>query len=538
MQSGQEVVYLHLDDIIPNRFQPREVFDERALKELAASIKEHGVIQPIIVRQVNNKYEIIAGERRYKASALAGMTKIPAIVNNLDDKEAAKVALLENLQRKNLNPIEEARTYQKILELDQMTQDSLAKTMGKSQSAVANKLRLLSLPDEIQLALLKEEISERHARTLLNIDDIEKQKEFLKRIINEKMSVRNLEEEIKKYNSQKNNGGAEMNNSLIDTNSIVNVPQQQQQVPLMQENQISNQVPNLMESFNAIETNSNNNNQMPMQQLNNEQNTSIPEASNVENNGNLNINNNVVNYGNIDEDEIQNENIKFDDNNKSTAGQTIDINDMKANTVDIDQIISQQQNNSENNDNNEKISNELDSLLNIKNPEQSGFNPMKELINESNEDNNKDDYFQAPDLMSIQLPNATNNINSVIDNGTQQIPGLNNIPLQNNNSQSENNQSMNDFTSINNKSFFNNSNPIKEESNKNNIKTLGMALMEETYNLPKNEVNTNSGLSMNQMIDQIRKTVQMLERNGAKIDTDEIDFENQYQIVIRIDKNN
>ena len=537
MQSGQEVVYLHLDDIIPNRFQPREVFDERALKELAASIKEHGVIQPIIVRQVNNKYEIIAGERRYKASALAGMTKIPAIVNNLDDKEAAKVALLENLQRKNLNPIEEARTYQKILELDQMTQDSLAKTMGKSQSAVANKLRLLSLPDEIQLALLKEEISERHARTLLNIDDIEKQKEFLKRIINEKMSVRNLEEEIKKYNSQKNNGGAEMNNSLIDTNSIVNVPQQQQ-VPLMQENQISNQVPNLMESFNAIETNSNNNNQMPMQQLNNEQNTSIPEANNVENNGNLNINNNVVNYGNIDEDEIQNENIKFDDNNKSTAGQTIDINDMKANTVDIDQIISQQQNNSENNDNNEKISNELDSLLNIKNPEQSGFNPMKELINESNEDNNKDDYFQAPDLMSIQLPNATNNINSVIDNGTQQIPGLNNIPLQNNNSQSENNQSMNDFTSINNKSFFNNSNPIKEESNKNNIKTLGMALMEETYNLPKNEVNTNSGLSMNQMIDQIRKTVQMLERNGAKIDTDEIDFENQYQIVIRIDKNN
>ena len=537
MQSGQEVVYLHLDDIIPNRFQPREVFDERALKELAASIKEHGVIQPIIVRQVNNKYEIIAGERRYKASALAGMTKIPAIVNNLDDKEAAKVALLENLQRKNLNPIEEARTYQKILELDQMTQDSLAKTMGKSQSAVANKLRLLSLPDEIQLALLKEEISERHARTLLNIDDIEKQKEFLKRIINEKMSVRNLEEEIKKYNSQKNNGGAEMNNSLIDTNSIVNVPQQQQ-VPLMQENQISNQVPNLMESFNASETNSNNNNQMPMQQLNNEQNTSIPEASNVENNGNLNINNNVVNYGNIDEDEIQNENIKFDDNNKSTAGQTIDINDMKANTVDIDQIISQQQNNSENNDNNEKISNELDSLLNIKNPEQSGFNPMKELINESNEDNNKDDYFQAPDLMSIQLPNATNNINSVIDNGTQQIPGLNNIPLQNNNSQSENNQSMNDFTSINNKSFFNNSNPIKEESNKNNIKTLGMALMEETYNLPKKEVNTNSGLSMNQMIDQIRKTVQMLERNGAKIDTDEIDFENQYQIVIRIDKNN
>ena len=112
-----EVVYLHLDDIIPNRFQPRQVFDEKALKELAVSIKEHGVIQPIIVRNIGNKYEIIAGERRYKASAMAGLTTIPAIIRNLDDKESSKVALLENLQRKNLNPIEEAKTYQKILEL-------------------------------------------------------------------------------------------------------------------------------------------------------------------------------------------------------------------------------------------------------------------------------------------------------------------------------------------------------------------------------------------------------------------------------------
>jgi len=193
-----EVVQLYLDDIIPNRFQPREVFDEKALKELAVSIKEHGVIQPIIVRSVNGKYEIIAGERRYKASALAGLTKIPAIVRDLDDKESSKVALLENLQRKNLNPIEEARTYQKILELDQMTQEELAKTMGKSQSAVANKIRLLSLSDAVQDALLKEEISERHARALINIPDTKKQKEMLKKVIDEKMSVRVLEEEIKK----------------------------------------------------------------------------------------------------------------------------------------------------------------------------------------------------------------------------------------------------------------------------------------------------------------------------------------------------
>ena len=195
-EMKDEVVQLYLDDIIPNRFQPREVFDEKALKELAVSIKEHGVIQPIIVRNVNGKYEIIAGERRYKASALAGMTRIPAIIRDLDDKESSKVALLENLQRKNLNPIEEARTYQKILEIDQMTQEELAKTMGKSQSSVANKLRLLSLPDEVQEALLKEQVSERHARALISVPDSKKQSELLKKVINNKMTVRALEDEI------------------------------------------------------------------------------------------------------------------------------------------------------------------------------------------------------------------------------------------------------------------------------------------------------------------------------------------------------
>lgn len=219
-----EVVQLYLDDIIPNRFQPREVFDEKALKELAVSIKEHGVIQPIIVRNVNGKYEIIAGERRYKASALAGMTKIPAIIRNLDDKESSKVALLENLQRKNLNPIEEARTYQKILEIDEMTQDELAKTMGKSQSSVANKIRLLSLPDEVQNALLKEQISERHARSLLNIDDPKKQKDMLKKVIDTKMSVRQLEDEIKSYTQKEQTTINPINEDIIDNNYINNSP--------------------------------------------------------------------------------------------------------------------------------------------------------------------------------------------------------------------------------------------------------------------------------------------------------------------------
>src|SRR5574344_1768752 len=179
MNLEKEVFELAIDDIMPNRFQPREVFDDESINELAQSIKEHGVIQPIIVRKIGDKYEIVAGERRYRASQVAGKTTIPALIRNIDDKESAKIALLENLQRKNLTSIEEARTYQTILKLDNLTQEELAKTLGKSQSAIANKLRLLNLIPEVQDALLHEKISERHARSLLNIEDPVKQKELL-----------------------------------------------------------------------------------------------------------------------------------------------------------------------------------------------------------------------------------------------------------------------------------------------------------------------------------------------------------------------
>ena len=196
MNLDKEIFDIYLKDIMPNRFQPREVFDETALKELSDSIKEHGVIQPILVRKVGDKYELIAGERRFRASELAGKETIPAIVTVMDDKEAAKVALIENLQRKDLSPIEEAKTYQTILRLDNMTQEELAKNLGKSQSAIANKLRLLNLDDKVQTALLNGEISERHARSLLNLPDKEKQQQRVDKIIQNRMTVRQLDEEI------------------------------------------------------------------------------------------------------------------------------------------------------------------------------------------------------------------------------------------------------------------------------------------------------------------------------------------------------
>ena len=196
MNLDKEVFDIALGDIIPNRFQPREVFDDQALAELAQSIKEHGVIQPIIVRKVGDKYEIVAGERRFRASQMAGKETIPALVKNLDDKETAKIALLENLQRKDLTPIEEAKTYQTILKLDNLTQEELANNLGKAQSTVANKLRLLNLDESVQTALLNEKISERHARSLLNIEDKMKQKELLDKVILNRMTVRQLDQEI------------------------------------------------------------------------------------------------------------------------------------------------------------------------------------------------------------------------------------------------------------------------------------------------------------------------------------------------------
>ena len=193
-----QVQNINIDLIIPNRFQPRLSFDEKALNELAESIKQHGIIQPLIVRKLADKYEIIAGERRYKAATLAGLSTVPVIVTNLSDAKSAEVALVENIQRKNLSSIEEALSYKRKIDKDNLTQEQLAKLLGLSQSTVANRLRLLNLSNEVQDALLKEKISERHARSLLQISDKNKQTELLNRIITERLTVRQLDEIIKK----------------------------------------------------------------------------------------------------------------------------------------------------------------------------------------------------------------------------------------------------------------------------------------------------------------------------------------------------
>ncbi len=215
MQNNEKkVVELNLGDVLPNRFQPRIKFDEESINELAASIRKYGVIQPIVVRQIGDKYEIIAGERRYKASVIAGKETIPAIIYDLSDKDSVEIALLENVQREDLTPIEKAVSYKKILDMGYINQEDLAQKIGKSQSSIANTLRLLNLAEEVQEALLETKISERHARSLLKIKDEKQQVMMLNRIINERLTVRKTDEEIEKmFKEEGNNGG------------IVNVPE-------------------------------------------------------------------------------------------------------------------------------------------------------------------------------------------------------------------------------------------------------------------------------------------------------------------------
>lgn len=199
-EQYEEVLKIPLKSIVPNRFQPRTVFDESKIDELARTIHTHGVIQPIVVRKIEDDlYEIIAGERRFRAMTKLEWELVPAIVRNLSDKETASVALIENLQREELTAIEEALAYQKLLELHELTQEALAQRLGKGQSTVANKIRLLKLPQIIQNGILKREISERHARALMPIKDEEKQIALFNETIAQQYNVKQLEKKVDEF---------------------------------------------------------------------------------------------------------------------------------------------------------------------------------------------------------------------------------------------------------------------------------------------------------------------------------------------------
>ena len=189
----EEIIKVKLDELRSNPYQPRQVFNEEALQELADSIKEHGAFQPIIIKKSIKGYEIIAGERRVKASKLAGLDEIPAIVRDFSDEEMMEIALLENLQRENLNPMEESRAYKKLIETLNITQEELSKKLGKSRSYITNMIGLQNLPSSIQTMISDNKMSMGHARVLSKLENEDQQKELADKITTEGISVRELE---------------------------------------------------------------------------------------------------------------------------------------------------------------------------------------------------------------------------------------------------------------------------------------------------------------------------------------------------------
>ena len=428
MNMEKEVLILNIDDVLPNRFQPRIKFKEENINELAESIKEHGVIQPIVVRKISDKYEIIAGERRYKASILAGKTTIPAIVTDLDDKNSAEVALIENVQRQNLTPIEEAISYKKILDMGYINQTDLAEKLGKTQSTIANKLRLLNLDEEVQEALLNEKISERHARSLLKLDK-NKQVEMLNRIISERMTVRKTDEEINKILNNNSEEKQEVNipslNKVDENNSEIEVlnfdldeqesskenelektmkipPITEKEVNnAMNENQNINSIPELNNQVQDNNFNTENvlNNQVQNNNINNE---------NTLNNQNSNINEiPSVNSFNNQEIPVENQNNTF--NNNTINVPNLNQQDLNNNQIEVPNVIQQESNNnvSEISDNVSQNLNNTENQFNI--PSEPIIEPETNQDSSFNVQNNNFNFSQQLDV----TPSEDDNISPV-----------------------------------------------------------------------------------------------------------------------------
>lgn len=508
MKETREVVVLKLDDILPNRFQPRIKFDEKAIVELSESIKEHGVIQPIIVRKISDKYEIIAGERRYKASVMAGKTTIPAIVVELDDKDSSEIALIENVQRQDLTPIEEAISYRKILDMGYLTQDELATKLGVAQSTVANKLRLLNLDDDVQDALLDEKISERHARSLLKLNKPSMQKEMLKRIINERLTVRKTDEEIEKminnvspFDSIENNMNQNINNEKQETtfndnanpfiinNEVNSISNSTPQNNIINEEPV-NVVPENIEVLDF--------NDFMVDNVN-------PEPENINNFPSMPI---------VEDDFIQSKSL---DNNTEIEEQVSTFEEVKPEFEQITEtniIPSSDEAISEN-----QVTESNDTIEENETPNDDGteLRPGRffNILNSDVEDE------QLSNEETHEEENITN-----ISNEVPETPSMTNIFGQS-------------FGNVSSESS------VKENTNLNidndEIKTFN-------YNMPpvtpvyenniseERQEETNNIMNLRDVINMIRDCADKIEKNNFDIDVEEFDFDDLYQIIFKIKK--
>ena len=587
IKEKNKVVYLLNNDILPNRFQPRKYFDEEEIMQLSESIKEHGVINPIIVRKLGDKYELVAGERRYKANILAGNDDIPAIIMDVNDKESSEIAVVENIQRKDLNAIEEAISYKRILDIGYMTQDQLAQKMGKSQSSIANKIRLLKLSDEVQDALMKKQISERHARSLLKLESQKKQNELLERIINERLTVRKTDEEIEKMNNNMSNFNNIYNNTpdsiapIMPNNNVtdVNISGNQQNIPAQNSNIVEpnitmannsfvepmNQPVNMTNEASSIENKVSNvnpstdlNNQNFQQQSNilndTNQTVSIPTLSiddvlakanqpsvvgNTVNNEKTNSNNNLGNNFDMPNFSPINEEPTSIETTLSNAQKTIGIEE---NTLveNQNQPISPLNNEIQNN-------NVQSQNLMVENQNTVNSNSVNQMpdLNPINEE-----PFQAEDLLNSQMPevqnNTTNtdfNVFSPFNVGNEKkldLPIDTSPIIDTTNTVNLNADTTNTTSNINNLNV-NELPTIEEMPISQKFENVPEPIIVNEYNdqydpiMPQTQ-NQQPTIDFKAIINLIRKCSQAIENSGYKIETEEYNLDNLYQVVFKIDK--
>lgn len=602
MRIGKEVLILNLDDVLPNRFQPRITFDEKAIMELTESIKEHGVIQPIVVRRVADKYEIIAGERRYKASVLAGKKSIPAILADLNDRDSAEVALIENVQRQDLTPIEEAISYKKILDMGYLNQVDLANKLGKTQSTIANKLRLLNLCDEVQEALMKEKISERHARSLLKLNK-EQQKIMLSKIISERLTVRKTDEEIEKMlnnssddgeekvkenNIEENKGESKMNNNSQDTNNLnvqsspifpgfatTNIEESQpinfntqnkmpeQQVietpTEIQQNNITNNAENISNVEQTITPDYSN---IFGQVQNNEPSqNNIPEPTNVfgtQQSSDVNINSLQPEFNNVEQPQPIKESPTPEENKFFGLFNNSNLNEQTPNVFN-QPVVEQSQPTNYNTQNNtaeptnifgtqqieEPINNvQQNSILstqNIPNIEQPSIQDQNKDMNNifsqiSNQQQNIEpqNNLIQPEV-AVEKPTSFELIQPVIEpqvesNKIEPViqPAIEELNFD------EEIKPVQPFTLDDNQNFNNQNSQILSQSSSPVAIITPKEIPELQPIMPEQE-QTKYG-TINDMINIIRDSIDRVESNGYIVDSDEMDLQNSYQIVITIQK--
>lgn len=476
MNLGKEISYIKISDIIPNRFQPRLTFDENELNELVASIKLHGIIQPLVLRQIGDKYEIIAGERRYKAAVKAGLTEVPAIITVLNDKESAEIAVVENIQRKSLSAIEEAKSYKKLLDLGQLTQDQLALRMGKSQSNIANKLRLLSLDGEVQNALLVNKISERHARSLLQLKDLNKQKEILNRIINERLTVKQTDDIIKDYLNNINNYNEEKKEEI-------KMVSEKEVTPINNINKVNDEQVNIINPTPSINPNLSDNNVINLDLLN---------GDNI---SNMEINDNIQNaLKNLDIVDTKSDVFNDTEPVVEDKTQVLDINKIKEVAQDI---------------NKPKDLPNFDDLLKSDLPKKEDNTNNKNSIFNLNNNKFVPSFSEST---TIDSSNSLNNEAKIVDN-----------PLFNNQSNDELNNIIKPLEIS----------TIEPSDEINNIPLV------QKFDLPKLEpINTNqqfrSTNSINQAVNILRDSVKKIEDLNYDVDCEELDLPGEYQFIIKI----